>query len=306
MTIAGNSSSSNGISCTFCGGEATILLTTPDRNRRVSNKQFTYWRCRLCELVFLADPPEGLGEYYPQVYYELPSLQKLECDAVSSRYKIEMTQRFVSSGRLLEIGAASGSFSFGAKRAGFEVHAIEMDRGCCDYLRRVVGVNAIQSDAPHEILPTLPPNDVIAMWHVLEHLPRPWACLEAAAANLSRGGVLLIATPNPSALQFRILRAQWPHVDAPRHLFVIPYRLLSRFMASLGLELVMLTTTDKGARGWNRFGWQRYFMNHFKKSLAQKLAFLIGSAVSIPLALWEGRELNGSAYTAVFRKRLEP
>ena len=62
------------------------------------------------------------------------------------------------------------------------------------------------------------------MWHVIEHLRRPWEVIERAAANLQDGGVLAIATPNPRALQFKLLRRRWAHLDAPRHLFLIPSR----------------------------------------------------------------------------------
>ena len=74
-----------------------------------------------------------------------------------------------------------------------------------------------RSDAPgraSETLAELPPSRVIAAWHVLEHVPRPWALVDAAADNLESGGALVIATPNPRAFGFGVLGGRWPHVDA--------------------------------------------------------------------------------------------
>ena len=62
------------------------------------------------------------------------------------------------------------------------------------------------------------------MFQIIEHLIDPWDTLQAAAESLLPGGVLVVATPNPGAFQFRFLRGRWTHVDAPRHTALIPSR----------------------------------------------------------------------------------
>ena len=74
-----------------------------------------------------------------------------------------------------------------ASDAGYRYTGIEMDARCCAYLRSELGVEAIESDAPGDVLAQLPPSDAIALWHVLEHLPDPWGVVERAAANLAPG-----------------------------------------------------------------------------------------------------------------------
>ncbi|MCK5608110.1 class I SAM-dependent methyltransferase [Candidatus Pacearchaeota archaeon] len=249
--------------------------------------------------------PQNLEEYYGVEYYQIPSPAKLEKIAKAEYYKLDMIQKFVTTGRLLEIGPAYGVFAYQAKKAGFEVDVIEMDIRCCEYLTNVVDVNVINSASPHQAIERIRMHNVIAMWHVIEHLPNPWACLESAAKNLVPGGVLLIATPNPTAFQFRALDSLWPHVDAPRHLYLIPANLLIQRLKPFGLEPVMLTSNDKGAQSWNRFGWQRYLMNRFSNKLAQNVAFILGYIVSLPMWLWECRDFKGSAYTIIFQKKVD-
>jgi hypothetical protein len=141
------------------------------------------------------------------------------------------------------------------------------------------------------------------MWQVIEHLPNPWACLKKAAANLEVGGVLVVATPNPGSLGFRLLRGHWPHVDAPRHLWLIPADLLERKAAEHGLVLETLTARDLGARRWNRFAWERVLMNAAPRSeRLQRVGFAAGVGLSIMAALPERIGFSGSCYTAVFRK----
>ena len=162
--------------------------------------------------------------------------------------KLELIMRHATGGRFVEIGSGSGALSRAAHNAGFKVTAIEMDAACCEYLERVVGVQAIQSDAPDRVLSDLDPANAIAMWHVLEHVPCPCRLVDAAAARLAPGGVLAVATPNPQSLQFRLLRGRWAHVDAPRHLSLIPYAALRARCHDVGLTATWVTTNDPTGR----------------------------------------------------------
>ncbi len=287
--------------CRFCGGDSSLLFEASDRNRGVTDETFRYHRCKRCECVFLPDAPDHLGRYYREEYYELPTPSGLERMAQEGAHRIELVRRHADSGRLVEIGAGVGVFAYQAKAAGFDVTAVEMDSRCCEYLASVVGVEVVESNAPEDALDALPPSRVIALWHVLEHLPNPSAVLESAAANLEPGGMLVIATPNPAAFQFRVLRARWPHIDAPRHLALIPLEALAARVAGLGLECVEITSGDPGGRYWNRFGWQRGLLRPGAGTIESALARTLGTALAAALDPFERRGLRGSTYTAVFR-----
>lgn len=290
-------------SCSFCNKESAVLFVAKDYNRKISENDFCYNRCPACGLISIDAIPDDLGEYYTQEYYRIPSLDKLKRVAKAERFKIGMVEKFKKTGNLLEVGPAFGVFACQAKDAGFDVDVIEMDERCCEFLKNEVGVNAVKSDEPHKIVGSMKKHDVIAMWHVLEHLANLWECLEAMAGNLNPGGIFVIATPNPESFQLRLLGKHWPHVDAPRHLNLIPQQNLSVYLQQFGMELVMLTTNDKGGRGWNNFGWQRYLMNRFSGKWMQRMFFVAGYLVSIPMAIFDRSGFNGSAYTAIYQKK---
>ena len=291
--------------CQFCKGESETLFKTKDLNRGISQNDFEYLHCPACKTISISKIPEDLNNYYLQEYYRIPTLAKLKRIARAERFKINMIKNFAHSGSLLEVGAAFGVFAYQAKAAGFEVDAIEMDDRCCKFLSNVIGVNAIKTDAPEKIVGSLKKHDVIAMWHVLEHLANPWESLSAMAKNLSMNGLLVVATPNPEAFQFRIMGKKWPHIDAPRHLNLIPREALTQYLKRFGLELVMLTTNDQGGKSWNRFGWQRYLMNSFPGKWMQRISFIVGYLLSLPMILWDQNNFNGCAYTAIFQKKVE-
>src|SRR5205085_9122902 len=102
--------------------------------------------------------------------------------------KIELVMQFVRKGRLLEIGPSWGAFCLLAKRAGFSVEAIEMDPDCCEFLNSSIGVRAIGRSDEASALAEAARPDVIAAWHVLEHMQDPWKMIDAAAAQLATGG----------------------------------------------------------------------------------------------------------------------
>ena len=259
-------------------------------------------RCGGCKTVFIDEVPGDLGRYYQNDYYKIPSLDQLKVLAAKDCNKMEIVRKFSGGGRLLEVGPAFGVFAWQAKTAGFTVDVIEMDPGCCEFLSQTVGVNVVHSNSPHLAIAAMPRHNVIAIWHVMEHLPDPLAFLHAAASNLEPGGVLVIAMPNPQALQFRLMGVHWPHLDAPRHLALIPVAVLEEKAGESGLEKIYLTSDDPDARSWNRFGWQRLLMNRFQGKFMQGVMQVFGYLLSIAMAPFDQRGFNGAAYTIVLRK----
>ena len=219
------------------------------------------------------------------------------------RYKIDIVQQFLQNGSLLEVGPATGAFAYLAKQAGFEVETIEMDEKCCQFLSETLKIPTIKSD---DIITALPRNrtyQMIALWHVIEHLPNPWEVIDSLVQALSPGGYLLLAAPNPKSLQFKLLRRFWAHLDAPRHLEIIPADLLIEYLRQRDCDVVFQTTKDPGALGWNVFGWKHSLANLFSGILPQALLHQAGRVISLLCRPLERKEGWGSAYTLVFKKR---
>jgi len=289
--------------CPVCGIDSKHAFLTKDWNRKITQIDFEYQKCPKCGLLFLANIPNDLDSYYGNDYYVLPRLQKIKNVAKRERYQMDMVLRFVQCGRLLEVGPGFGVFAYQAKQAGFEVDVIEKEQTCCDFLRDSIGVNAIKSDVPHKAIEGTPRYDVIAMWQVIEHLPYPWKFLENAAKKLNNNGILLIATPNSDAFQLKTLKSKWPHVDAPRHLNLIPEKLLIEYLEPFDLLPKMITFTDKGAKSWNKFGWQRYMMNNCSARLAKYSCFFLGYLVTGLMSVFEDKADKSSSYTIIFQKK---
>lgn len=285
--------------CPQCSTFASILLETRDYNRHLSSETFTYYRCPSCQLIFLSPVPENLSDFYPPAYYSLPDhIDEYLPQIAFQRYKIDLVKQFITEGRLLEIGPGPGDFAVFAKQAGFQVEAIEMDKRCCQFLNEVIGVNAIDSADVLSVLDSLGEYQVIALWQVIEHLPNPWSILDVLPHHIAPGGILLIATPNPESLQFRLFGQYWAHLDAPRHLQLIPIDLLNKRLRNTGLRPI-LQTTSPGTHIYNRFGWQQSPQNRFRRNLPMRYPGAIINRLIAPL---ERTGWRGSTYTAIFQK----
>jgi len=289
--------------CTNCGSACRLHFRTKDYNRKISDEQFSHYLCTQCALLFIHPAPSDLGSYYPRDYHHIPdSVTFLEANHKHENYKVNIILRFKASGRLLEIGPSLGTFAFAAKRAGFDVHTIEMNEDCSRYLNEVAKIPTVNASDIDSALQALEPFDVIALWHVIEHLVDPWTTFAHIAKNLKPGGICVLAAPNPNAFQFKAMGKRWPHVDAPRHLYLIPQEILAKQAEKCGLQLEFATTDDEGARGWNTFGWEYWLGNFVRHPRINRLLRRFGRKLARVVSHWDQAQGCGSAYTLVFRK----
>jgi 2-polyprenyl-3-methyl-5-hydroxy-6-metoxy-1,4-benzoquinol methylase len=328
--------------CPFCSARSSLKTRAIDLNNRVTEIPFDYYNCSMCGLVFLSPIPDDLAKYYRSDYiaYDIPtSLAELEAKAEKVRFRIDIVKKFAPiTGRLLEIGPSYGGFSFLAKQAGFTVDVVEMDSECCRFLQDVVGVNATCSNNVPLALEDKGQYDVIALWHVIEHFAEPWKVLDSLVNHLRPNGIIVISAPNPDSFQFKLFGRLWVHLDAPRHVSLMPVAWLTRFLEERGVRKIMVTTTDPDGRTLNKSGWIQSSLNlvsnrsvNERSKAAQLNVNLLGNKFSRParsnwrrlvqgnileravifilsiissliLRPYEATSLRGCAYTLVVKK----
>lgn len=291
------------IKCPQCPHAGRKLFAVGDLNRKVSEEQFDYYCCRSCGLTFLSPVPLDLGAYYPPAYHEIPrSTEDLRLNSGHEVFKLDTIKAHAKGKHLLEIGPSYGRFAYLAKEAGFAVDAFEMDRNCCAFLNETVGINAMHTADLFNSVKQADSYDVIAMWHSVEHLPDPWPLIDLLGNKLNPGGILVFASPNPNSLQFRVFGKYWVHLDAPRHVELIPPGLLTDRLIRAGLKRVHFTTSDQGAKDCNGLGWHVSPRHMFRDRPLSS----IGQFIELQL-IRIGRRVQkipglGAAYTVVFCK----
>jgi len=228
--------------CGICGGAAAeFLYWTRDFNYHTTNDSFSVVRCRGCGIAqTLPRPPEQLlARFYPPVYYPRESHDRAyyrKWIQPSQRIKLDIVRRFRASGTLLDVGSGAGYFVREASEGGFSAQGLEFSREAVEFGRREFGLLLTEGD----LLTAQYPDcsfDIVTLWHVLEHLPRPVESLKRIRALLKPGGTLVIAVPNLESIQARVFRGRWYHLEVPRHLYHYTPGALRRLLESIGLEV---------------------------------------------------------------------
>jgi len=155
-------------------------------------------RCAVCDLVYVYPQPtdDELSAFY-ESYFEAPSADAVrlaENREPVLRSCLGRIQGLVSTGSMVDVGAAHGDYLEMARSAGYGVFGIELaSQPCSDMLTRGIPCyNGSLEDAPIERSSV----DVITFWDTLEHLPEPLVTLRKARDILRPGGYAFATVPN--------------------------------------------------------------------------------------------------------------
>jgi len=144
-------------------------------------------------------------------------------------------ERLLPSGRILDVGCATGDFLTGMQKHGWDVHGVEIAPEAAAQASARLGAPIFAGD----LLPANFPNEyfgVVTLWNVLEHLYEPTASLREAFRILKPGGWLILTVPNTESLDFRLFGRFWIGWDTPRHLYLFSPQLLIKILRQIGFE----------------------------------------------------------------------
>jgi 2-polyprenyl-3-methyl-5-hydroxy-6-metoxy-1,4-benzoquinol methylase len=160
--------------------------------------------------------------------------------ALNAGWRLELIRKLRPSGKLLEIGCARGEFLRVAREA-FDVYGVEPNPELAESASEVAPVH-------RDVIEHTPWSrfDVVASFHVIEHVDSPASFIRAAAEKLKPGGLMVIETPNINALPYKILKARWRQF-IPEHYFFFDPKSMARLLSDQGLATEKITTVGKYA-----------------------------------------------------------
>jgi 2-polyprenyl-3-methyl-5-hydroxy-6-metoxy-1,4-benzoquinol methylase len=229
------------VSCPLCG--------SPSFSPRVIKHGFTYVDCRGCRFVYINPQltkeairdvynDEGLREFFFKELL-LPHVerdQRPEFEARLGELQRLMPKR---NPRSLDIGCAAGLFLSLAGQRGFDAEGLELNQHYVDYAKAHRPVK-IYSKLLEEMEYHGGSFDVVTLWDVLEHLPKPLQTITEAARVLRQGGILALTTINHDCINERILRDRWRYYMPPDHLCSFTPALLESLLHRCGFRIVRI------------------------------------------------------------------
>lgn len=195
------------LACLLCGEERVQPLFRPPHG-------YTVVRCPACGLLY-RNPgirPERLGDLYDTGRYAR-FLTGRYARRRRRSYRLALGafgDRFAAGEgrRLLDYGCGAGLFLQVARRRGFEGYGVDLASDAVAEARRR-GLRAWHG-APEDVPEVAAGGfDVVTLWSVLAHLPRPVDDLARLRALLRPGGVILVSTVNAGSLLLKAYADGW-------------------------------------------------------------------------------------------------
>jgi 2-polyprenyl-3-methyl-5-hydroxy-6-metoxy-1,4-benzoquinol methylase len=159
--------------------------------------------------------------------------------------RIKIVETYTSSGKLLEVGCATGQWLKAMKEKNWDVYGIELSEFASKYARDKFGLNVLTGRLKEQNLLN---NyfDVVVMWDTIEHLINPMAELIEVNRILKKNGVLIIETQNVNSLHAKIKGKNWSEFKPPDHLNFFSQKTLSRFLEKANFILLQISATTSG------------------------------------------------------------
>lgn len=193
--------------------------------------------CLECGLVALKERPsmQELENEYRQVVDPLYSEEK-EGRYLTFRNVVKEVQKYVPSGKLLDVGCYCGYFLDVAREARYEVEGLELSTWAAEQAR-LLGLS-IHSDT----LSCLPFDEnyvAVTLWDVIEHLSDPREELLKIHRLLKKDGYLFLSTINVGSLLARLMGPRWPWL-MDMHIFYFTPKTITRLLEQTGFHLVRI------------------------------------------------------------------
>ena len=257
--------------CPLCGSDQHRFLLRSFDHFEARPATVDYHRCDSCRLVFqfpIPDPGQIAGFYSAdyQPHREVSPEQvrrklarpinrfvarhllhtgaarrgwRTQLARAAARFALQDTLLPQGSCRLLDVGCGSGSWLYHHQLLGWQATGVDALSAAVQRARRL-GLEVFEGtifDVPIDRQ-----FDVIAMLHLIEHVPDPRATLERAAQLLTPGGTLLLELPNFDAWGYEQFGIHWFPLDPPRHLAQFTPATIEQLGAISGLKLIDLET----------------------------------------------------------------
>jgi SAM-dependent methyltransferase len=206
------------------------LCETPVSENKFSVNEFVFKKCPFCRALFVANELslEDLAGHYSESYYEAedstdkgrkgyPSYRKAQESLKNSfQQKLNVVQKYIPSGRLLDAGAAYGTFLTLASET-YTCVGVELSQYAA-----TVAAKEFHVDVKNGSIENAPfPNecfDVVVMWDIVEHLRNPVRALQEVYRVLRPGGICFVSTDDVNNWLVRLLNTKWWGIAPPLHL----------------------------------------------------------------------------------------
>jgi len=230
--------------CNLCGASTYVVVGTRDRDGGPLRTVL----CTACGLVWTNPRPTAadMNAYYETSYrddykgHRVPPLRKIVRGFIGAADRRNALRRF-GARTMLDVGCGAGELVYLMRRDGVDASGLEPGVEFADFARTALRVPAQTAAVDAARIPA-ESQDLVTMFHALEHVPDPLSALTIVRTWIRSGGHLVVEVPNIAA------RVQAPnHQYHYAHLHHFTGTTLAALGEAAGLQLV--ETRYTGDRG---------------------------------------------------------
>jgi 2-polyprenyl-3-methyl-5-hydroxy-6-metoxy-1,4-benzoquinol methylase len=242
--------------CTVCGSISNSKhLFEIEKSTGCPEEVIHIYKCGKCLTVYLGKYNEnfddGLYAYYEK---DIGKTKEQIYDPLTKESYLKVLQYLKKNGcgkSILDVGCGNGSFIDAALEYGYEARGIELSQPAVDIAQGfnlpVINMDFFSSKIDDSSF------DVITMFEVIEHLPKPIEFIKRAAEVVKPGGLIYLTTPNFNSLDHFILRKSWKVFHREHLSYFTPNELINSIKKSTDLEIVQMETRNISLELINQF-----------------------------------------------------
>jgi len=209
--------------------------------------------CLKCGVEYLypqLDDAE-LKKLYSENYYKAWGVQGTQENESTKQMKIatfelrlSLIRNYVTAGKVLDVGCATGYFLEAAKEKGFQPYGVEFSEYSSRIAKDKFGAENVFFGTLEQC--SFPPKmfDVIAMSDLIEHVRIPAQTLSKAAELLKDDGVIMIMTPDTKTVSNNLMGRRWTHYKL-EHFFYFSHGSMSYLAGKCNLHIVHYEKSKK-------------------------------------------------------------
>ncbi len=213
---------------------------------------FSLYKCSNCKMISLYKIPEASSSVYNAEYFSGGSggfgYVNYDQDKEPMREGFKKYLNLIKkisgrTGKLFDVGAATGFFLVLAKDSGFTVSGVEISDFAAQKAREK-GLNVVTGTLS-DVNFVDSTYDVMTLLDVIEHMPNPENDIKIAGKMLRSGGLVVINTPDSGSLLAMALGTKWHLILPPEHIHYFNENGVRSLLRRNGFEILIVTRIGK-------------------------------------------------------------
>jgi len=237
----------NSIDCYLCGNKNFHLAFI-----KLGYRILYCPNCHLYWLDFQENYQNFIQNYYQKGYFQGDIKYRAYANYKEDKKTIKRNmdnylrkiRKLKSSGRILDVGCATGYFLEIAQKEKFNPYGIDVSQYAIDIAKKKFAEKVQYSSITDSKLNNKD-FDIITMFDILEHLKEPIGDLKILHKSLKDDGLLVIQTGDANSTWAKIMKYNWHFYAPPQHLYFYSADNIKTLLNKAGFKIIKIEKTGK-------------------------------------------------------------